>query len=241
MRFGANGSGKRLVLSDDPKMSSRNEMLRRIRNRLGVRGDEPGRRGLVQSRLRNPKANIVPERAQRPKAELIKMFQTMLENCGTKVVRLRSMKALPEALAAALRESNLPSRLRAGADHIFDDLRAEPGLLEILPGAAAAEDTASLSRAFAGAAESGTLFLLSGPDNPSTLNFLPATHIAVIHTSDICGSYEEAWTRVRSAYAGTLPRTINLIGGPSRTGDIEQTLVMGAHGPKNLIVLIVSG
>jgi L-lactate dehydrogenase complex protein LldG len=226
-------------MADAPAKDSREAVLARVRARLGVRGDEPGRRGLVQSRIRNPKPNIIPERAQRPRAELIKLFQSMLENCGAKVSRVRSLKALPEAIAAALRANNLPFRMRAGSDPLFNDLRAAPGLIEISSGRAEAGDAAGLSRAFAGAAESGTLFLISGPDNPSTLNFLPETHVVVILASDIAGSYEEAWAKLRSVHgSGKMPRTVNLISGPSRTADIEQTLVMGAHGPKNLLVLI---
>lgn len=226
-------------MGDAQAKGGREDVLSRVRAHLGVRGDEPGRRGLVQSRLRNPKANIIPERAQRPRAELIKLFQTMLESCGAKVSRVRSLKALPEAIAAALRENNLPSRVRIGSDPIFDDLRATPGLIEVLSGRAEADGAAGLSHAFAGAAESGTLFLVSGPDNPSTLNFLPETHAVVILASDISGSYEEAWAKLRGVYgSGNMPRTVNLISGPSRTADIEQTIVMGAHGPKNLLVLI---
>jgi L-lactate dehydrogenase complex protein LldG len=219
--------------------SSRDAVLARVRERLGVRGDEPGRRGLVQSRLRNPKANLIPERAQKSKSEAIKLFQTMLEKAGAKVSRVRALKTLPEAIAAALRENNLPLRVRLGADPFFDGLRAEPGLLELQTGPAGANDAVGLSHAIAGAAETGTLFLVSGPDNPSTLNFLPETHAVVILASDIAGSYEEGWAKLRAIYgSGTMPRTVNLISGPSRTADIEQTIVMGAHGPRNLLVLI---
>jgi L-lactate dehydrogenase complex protein LldG len=226
-------------MADTQPKGGREYILSRVRAHLGVRGDEPGRRGLVQSRLRNPTANIIPERAQRPRGELIKLFQTMLERCGAKVSRVRSLKALPEAIAAALRENNLPSRVRVGGDPLFNDLHAEPGLIEISSGRAEADDAAGLSHAFAAAAESGTLFLVSGPENPSTLNFLPETHIVVILASDISGSYEEAWAKLRGIYgSGQMPRTVNLISGPSRTADIEQTIVMGAHGPKNLFVLI---
>jgi len=225
-------------MSDMPK-SGREDVLAQVRAHLGVRGDEPGRRGLVQSRMRNPKPNLIPERAQKPKAELIKLFQTMLEKSGAKVSRVRSLKGLPEAIAAALRDNNLPSRVRLGADPIFDGLRSEPGLLKLLSGPAEASDAVGLSHAIAGAAETGTLFLVSGPDNPSTLNFLPETHAVVILASDIAGSYEEGWAKLRSIYGGgKMPRTVNLISGPSRTADIEQTIVMGAHGPKNLLVLI---
>jgi L-lactate dehydrogenase complex protein LldG len=226
-------------MGDAQAKGGREAVLSRVRAHLGVRGDEPGRRGMVQSRLRNPKANIIPERAQRPRTELIKLFQTMLESCGAKVTRVRALKALPEAIAAALRENNLPSRVRMGNDPLFNDLRAAPGLLEIATGRAEAEDAVGLSRAFAGAAESGTLFLVSGPDNPSTLNFLPETHAVAVLASDIAGSYEEAWAKLRGAYgSGEMPRTVNLISGPSRTADIEQTIVMGAHGPKTLLVII---
>jgi L-lactate dehydrogenase complex protein LldG len=221
--------------------SARGEMLARIRGRLGVRGDEPGRRGLVQSRLRNPERNLIPERAQRPRTELAKLFQTMLEKTGAKVERVRSLKALPEAIAAALRDANLPFRLRAGQDAAFDGLRAEPGLLEVLDGPSHGDDPVGLSRAFAAAAETGTLFLISGPDNPSTLNFLPETHYVVVFSGDIAGSYEEVWSKLRDACGNSkIPRTVNLVSGPSRTADIEQTLVMGAHGPKNLTVFLVN-
>ncbi len=221
-------------MANIPK-SARAEVLAKVRARLGVRGDEPGRRGLVQERLRNPKANLIPERAQKPRAELIKLFQTMLEKSGAKAVRVRALKALPEAIAAQLRDNNLPTRIRLGADPFFDGLRAEPGLLELQSGPAQASDEVGLSHAIAGAAETGTLFLVSGPDNPSTLNFLPETHIAVISASDIAGPYEECWAKLREL---PMPRTVNLISGPSRTADIEQTIVMGAHGPRNLLVFI---
>lgn len=224
---------------DSSGISGREAVLWRIRERLGVRGDEPGRRGLAQSRMRNPQANLVPERARKPKAELLKLFQAMAEKAGAKVQRVRSLKGLPEAIATQLRDGDLPLRIRLGADAVFDGLRAEPGLLELLAGPAEESDAVGLSHAAAAAAETGTLFLVSGPENPSTLNFLPETHAVVILAADIAGSYEDCWAKLRSTYKGSLPRTVNLISGPSRTADIEQTIVMGAHGPKNLIILIV--
>jgi L-lactate dehydrogenase complex protein LldG len=82
--------------------------------------------------------------------------------------------------------------------------------------------------------------LTSGADNPTTLNFLPDTHIVVLQASDIAGDYETLWGRLRERYgAGTMPRTINWITGPSRSADIEQTLILGAHGPRRLHVIVV--
>ena len=90
-------------------------------------------------------------------------------------------------------------------------------------------------------AETGTLVLTSGPDNPTTLNFLPDTHIVVVDAKDIAGDYETVWhARCARHYGeGALPRTVNLITGPSRSADIEQTLILGAHGPRRLHVMVV--
>ena len=98
----------------------------------------------------------------------------------------------------------------------------------------------AVSHAFGAAAESGTLMLVSGPDNPTTLNFLPDTHVVVLDAKDVAGDYETLWRRVREKFGeGTMPRTVNLITGPSRSADIEQTLILGAHGPRRLHVMVV--
>ncbi|MDX1605990.1 MAG: lactate utilization protein C, partial [Candidatus Competibacterales bacterium] len=99
-------------------------------------------------------------------------------------------------------------------------------------------DKVTVTPAFAGIAETGTLMLLSGPDSPTTLNFLPDAHIVVLPAERIVGPYEAAWQRLR-ARNEPLPRTVNLITGPSRSADIEQTLQLGAHGPIRLHILLV--
>ena len=95
-----------------------------------------------------------------------------------------------------------------------------------------------LSAAFAGIAETGTLMLASDREHPMTLAFLPETAIVVLPVDRIARAYEDAL----HAFRGTgraLPRSINLITGPSRSGDIEQTLQLGAHGPKRLLILLI--
>jgi len=106
----------------------------------------------------------------------------------------------------------------------------------VVEGRAIDSDKASLTRAFAGIAETGTIIQLSGPESPTTLNFLPEVHLVVLEVSNLHASYEEAWSRLREQ---AMPRTVNMISGPSRTADIEQTIVRPAHGPKNMHVLIV--
>ena len=106
-------------------------------------------------------------------------------------------------------------------------------------GRAEPDDLVSVTPALAGIAETGTLMAASGPDHPTTLNFLPAVHIVVLQADRVVGTYEEAWERLREA--GALPRTVNLITGPSRTGDIEQTIFLHAHGPGRLHIVLVDG
>ena len=102
------------------------------------------------------------------------------------------------------------------------------------------KDLAAVSHAFGAVAESGTLMLVSGADNPTTLNFLPDTHMVVVDAKDVAGDYESLWRRLREKFGdGLMPRTVNLITGPSRSADIEQTLILGAHGPRRLHVMVV--
>jgi L-lactate dehydrogenase complex protein LldG len=92
--------------------------------------------------------------------------------------------------------------------------------------------------------------LMSGPESPTTLNFLPQLHIVVLPAARIVGCYEDAFARLRAARAGgsgggspegMMPRVVNWITGPSRTADIEQTLLLGVHGPRQLQILILGG
>jgi L-lactate dehydrogenase complex protein LldG len=97
-----------------------------------------------------------------------------------------------------------------------------------------------VSHAFAAVAETGTLVLTSGADNPTTLNFLPDVHIVVVAARDVAPDFESALTRLRGRFgAGVMPRAVNMITGPSRSADIEQTLILGAHGPRKLHVVVV--
>jgi L-lactate dehydrogenase complex protein LldG len=97
-----------------------------------------------------------------------------------------------------------------------------------------------VSHAFAAVAETGTLVLTSGADNPTTLNFLPDVHIVVVGARDFASDFESALARLRGRFgAGTMPRAVNMITGPSRSADIEQTLILGAHGPRKLHVMVV--
>ena len=104
--------------------------------------------------------------------------------------------------------------------------------------AARGSDQVSVTGAFAGIAETGSVMLLSGPESPTTLNFLPEDHIVVLRESRIVPHPEDAWALLREERS-TMPRTVNLICGPSKTGDVELVITEGAHGPRRLHVVVV--
>mgnify|MGYP003656636059 FL=1 len=148
---------------------------------------------------------------------------------------------MPAALASCLRANNLPQSVVRGTDPYLAAMPwADQKQLETKTGIADGSEAVGLSRAFAGVAESGTAVLLSGPENPTTVNFLPETHVIVIDADDIVGDYESVWARLREVCGrGEMPRTVNMVTGPSRSADIEQTLLLGAHGPRRLHVMVV--
>ena len=104
--------------------------------------------------------------------------------------------------------------------------------------AARGSDRLGVTGAFAGIAETGSVMLLSGPESPTTLNFLPEDHVVVLRESRIVLHPEDAWALLREE-RGAMPRTVNLICGPSKTGDVELVILEGAHGPRRLHVIVV--
>ena len=143
-------------------------------------------------------------------------------------------------VAEYLRNHNLPAALRMGDDLRLTQMPWAETSLEITTGRSEGADLNAVSHAFGAVAESGTVVMVSGPENPSTLNFLPDNHIVIVSAKDITGDYETAWARVRFAFGkGDMPRTVNFITGPSRSGDIEQTMLLGAHGPRRLHIVVV--
>jgi L-lactate dehydrogenase complex protein LldG len=215
-------------------------IFERIRAALGAERLDRARRSAVQRRLARHPRGPLPARAKRQGEERVALFAAMLAKQGADVRRVATPKEVVGAVASYLGTCNLPPRVRMGRDPMLAALPwREAWDIERVFGAAEPDDRASLSRAVAGAAETGTLFLLSGSDNPTSLNFLPEAHSVLIAASDIFAFYEEAFDRIRALSGGVMPRSVNLISGPSRTADIEQTIVRGAHGPRGLLVVIL--
>ena len=223
--------------------NGRATVLGAVRRSLGRSdADSDAAMAAAKARIAAHPRGLLPERSRCDPIAQLDLFQAQVEAVDATVVRLSALAEVPQAVADYLKSHNLPGDLRMAP---AAELQALPWttaapMLTVTTGKAEPQDVSSLTAAFAGIAETGTLMLHSGPEGPTTLNFLPENHIVVLKSSRVVGAYEEAWERLREARADEgLPRTVNLVTGPSRTGDIEQTIQLGAHGPKRLHILLI--
>lgn len=220
-------------------MNGKSAILAKIRASLKAPTDDDDRRSVVAARLAQAPKGIIPARGQLPPPERVALFRAMAEKYNATTEHIDGLAALPASVSAYLKSRNLPAAIRIGNDpRLATAPWTAEATLEIRHGASDGQDLAAVSHAFGAVAETGTLALLSGPDNPVTLNFLPEHHIVVVRAEEIAGDMETIWARLRAAQGGSMPRTVNFITGPSRSADIEQTLLLGAHGPRALHIVI---
>ena len=223
-------------------MSGRDVVLGKVRRALGASEGDAARRRAVEERLARHSANIIPARGQLDPEGRVALFCRMAEKVSATVRAARRPGRDPgrrrraSARVIICRSRCAPApircsrRCRGSASRIWSGGSARPT-------ATTPCRSAAPSRAWRRRERSSSS---RAPDNPTTLNFLPDTHIVVVQEADIAGDYETVWQRLRELYGpGALPRTVNFITGPSRSADIEQTLILGAHGPRALHILVV--
>ncbi|MDD2668962.1 LUD domain-containing protein [Zoogloea sp.] len=167
--------------------------------------------------------------------DLLARFVSRFESRSGTVVRVGSLLEVPAAVDAYRQQHGLPARAAiarplAGLSWPADFVHH--------PGPAGKDEVLSVTACLAGIAEMGSLLLASGPDSPTTLNFVPDHHLIVLHATQIVRHFEDAWAILR-ACPGGMPRATNIVSGPSRTGDVELTLQLGAHGPRSVHVILV--
>lgn len=223
-------------------MSARDRILARVRSSLGVTATDEKRVTAAAERIARHPSTLVPERALQPAAALLAQFRALLEGQQATVIDRDSSDEVPAAIADYLEAAGLPSVLRLGDDPRLTAIPWENAdWLDLRGGAAEPGDRVGLSYALAGISETGTLVIAAGHENPVTLAFMPETHIIIVARSAIVGSYELALEIVRAKFGPAgMPRTLNYISGPSRTADIGGKIVIGAHGPRRLCVVVTS-
>lgn len=221
-------------------MSGREQILDAVRRSL-KRGPLSGdARAEAEARLRQHPVNIIPARTAGTDEDRVKLFAHWAGFNQATVARVAAAE-VPGAVGDYLAANNLPARAVMAPDAALDryDWSARP-MLELRRGLPEDADRVAITGALAGIAETGTLVFASGPAHPTSLNLLPETHVIVLRETDVVGPLEDVFVRLRARYGeGKMPRAVNTVTGPSRTGDIEQQLELGAHGPRRMHILLV--
>ncbi len=153
-------------------------------------------------------------------SELTQRMINLLEERGITRILAWDDTLLPLGLADTLRQAGI--ELQTGSQNFHSQNEDEDQ----------SQTKAGLTGAIAAIAETGSLVLASGSGRPMTTSLLTEVHIAILNCSDIHPSLYDAFRIIRTLSASN----IVLITGPSRTADIEMTLTIGVHGPKELIV-----
>ena len=217
-------------------VSARENIIARIRA-------AQGRSGAATAQEREAVTALIQAHPQGPRPRLdwepVARFRERALSLSSTLDDVTSLAGVPEAVANYLRGNNLPL-----------DAVCWPGLIElewrgaglaVAARAAQGSDLVGITGCFCAIAETGTLMLLSGPETPPETSLLPETHIAVVSVNRIVPGMEDEWALLRAERPGALPRAVNFISGPSRTADIEQTLVLGAHGPYRVHIVLITG
>jgi L-lactate dehydrogenase complex protein LldG len=224
----------------DDNGRAREAVLARVRDALRRSGRSPqsvAERGAYVARRAHGPRPAMPE-------DLVGRFLARATDMASTIERLSAAEEIPAAVARYLDALELPPAIAAQKSHrgvcwpefAWLDWRGAGLDIEVRP--TVGDDRLGITGCLCAIAETGTLVVTSSKDTPTATTLLPDTHIAVLRAGDIVSGMEEAFDRVRAAH-GSLPRAINMISGPSRTGDIEQTIVLGAHGPYRVHVLLV--
>jgi L-lactate dehydrogenase complex protein LldG len=90
-------------------------------------------------------------------------------------------------------------------------------------------------------ARNGSVLLSNANAAGRRLSIYPPVHMVVAYTSQLVPDLKDGFKLIKEKYADQLPTMISNVTGPSRTADIEKSLVLGAHGPKELIVFLLDG
>jgi L-lactate dehydrogenase complex protein LldG len=217
-------------------MSARNAILERIRKAQGRAGAAPTEAELVQVRA------AIAERSRGPLPSLARpddrvlQFKRECDRLGTTHSEAERFDELPREVARYLEANSLEWKLVMWRE--FAGLRWGGVGIQFDDRPANARDPTGLTGSFCAIAETGTLLLLGGPAMPKTTGLLPETHIAVVRKSRLVDTMEDAFMMLRDEI-GEPPRSTWFVSGPSRTADIEMSMVIGAHGPYRTHVILV--
>jgi L-lactate dehydrogenase complex protein LldG len=217
----------------DDNQVSREAVLARVRAALRRDGPDDEARAAAHAYL--------AARRQGPRPalpiDLVRRFLDRAADMSSTTERIDAIEAVPAAVA---RYAASVGVAEAGAvcwpELASLDWRAAGVAVDVRP--TVGDDALGITGCFCAIAETGTLVFASSADSPSATFLLPETHVAVVRAAQVVAGMEDAFARLREERT-EMPRALNLVSGPSRTGDIEQTIVLGAHGPRRVHIVVV--
>ena len=218
-------------------MSARERVLGNIARALN-RGEENTPTSLadrpeqVSIRLSTRHRHTLPASGQ----ELMQSLIDSMESVLMSVVRLQSIDDCVSAVDWYLESEGIDVSAD-GAVTVAPALESLSWPSHYASGAATGTEKVSVTPCLAAVAETGSIVTASGSQTPATLNFLPETHISILRESQVVKHIDDVFPLLRDM--DLLPRAVNFVTGPSRTADIEQTLEIGAHGPRRMHVLLL--
>ena len=206
------------------RSNSRQSILNRVRNFTGrdKSDDAPQKDWSV------PK----PKYAVDPEQDLVASFTSRLNAVHGTLQVVTDFSGLPDAVNDYLSQA-VPSNVKELLVHKAL-VALDWGGRTVSARKAVKHDSVSVTQAFAGIAETGTVVMTSSEHSPTTQSYLPDTNIVVLRESRLLATIESLWPLMEHQ-----PRALNFITGPSKTADIEQTIVYGAHGPRRFHVILV--
>jgi L-lactate dehydrogenase complex protein LldG len=214
-------------------MSARDNILGRIRTALGRSAPlTDAQTAAMRAKLRDHPRGPQPAMPW----ESVSRFTERCAVLSSTVEEVADLNAVPPAVARYLSERDLP---HSGV--CWPELAGLPWQaagLQIEGRPANGDDKVGITGSFCAIAETGTLMLLSGAATFPATSLLPDTHVALVRKSRIVRGMEDGWDLLRREH-GSLPRQVAFVSGPSRTADIEMTLVLGIHGPYRVHIILL--
>jgi L-lactate dehydrogenase complex protein LldG len=196
-----------------------------------------------------PRDVAVMERKSWTAADKVLKLKSMMEAVHTEV-RLCTENDWENTLRAVVKEKGISQLLYGSKTALAEKLRnmrqqtpdTMPELVDYKQPIEECKDLlfdidAAITTTRSGIAETGSLILWTTPDEPRLMSLIPPIHLAVLHASTIYNTFWEAVDTEQ--WNSGMPTNALLISGPSKTADIEQTLVYGVHGCKELVVLLI--